>query len=152
MKNKITTYTINISLILIFLIFSNGLFFSIHSCIECGKKEIYIFQHPKCCNNIEHHHSKSETEHNCCENDRSHKDNHSCNTNNKYLKIFSFFNKNSIFKLIKIEKIFIKFLFKFLLLNNQERFIKLYNYYHSPPDIIYLKDFISFSNQRIYYH
>lgn len=62
-KKYLYSFTIICSLLL-FLAYSNGLSFSLHSCESCHQTKLFFYQHPNCCAESAHIH---ESEKKCAE-------------------------------------------------------------------------------------
>jgi len=139
-KNIIKKFVV-ITTLLIFILFSGGLSFSIHLCDACGTQKPYYFTHPDCCQESEHLHKaeKDCVEHCCCDtkhhNDANCGTKHHCKTFHKYFKINSSFVKKD--NLVKVQNDLL-FSFSFLLNNYplqiKKSEIQLYSD-SSPPNI-----------------
>lgn len=96
-KHILQSFTL-FSTLLFFVLYSNGLSFSLHYCDACKQTKVFFINHPNCCAESQQIH-KSEQECNCHSECSDHGDNHHgesicsakhhCKTTHKFIRIYA---------------------------------------------------------------
>jgi len=95
-KHFFQSFTL-LSTLLFFVLFSNGLSFSLHYCDSCHQTKLFVFEHPNCCAESAHIHESekecTDSHCDCCKPNKHHQhekcntNHHCCNTTHKYIRI-----------------------------------------------------------------
>ncbi len=152
MLKKIGTKFIFIFLTIVIIVSGSGFFISQHLCHECGKSDFYFFEKAHCC--CTDHQQKHVHDNLCCDHTcQSVNDlySHQCKIKTAYFSIPFF----PIKKVKLSNSIISPFLSQLSLKTIAKKPIaKLFDFLaqkESPPLLLFKNDFISVSQQRIYY-